>query len=361
MDVLNRDKSPSAHISKEEIKFGEERVSHLYKNDLYYAHLSIYRFAVQFIRGGYVLDAGSGAGYGSAYFADHGARFVWGIEVSPEAVAFSQQHFKRPNLQFQVMDLQNITGFEDHSFDLIFSSNVLEHIPNVMSFLHSAWRLLKPDGVIVIAVPPISSIELQAANIANPYHLNIWSPRQWHCVFNMYFSEIGCYLHNARNDIALDFGNTPGQTIINEHDFTFDSASIDELSYKPTLSALFVLRGPKDLGDLASDRQLTFIDDSFSIPEGNVELRKQAAQRLLSRAQDVQRLLSEFVDAKDISAIPDFEGRLYELENRLHDLEMSIAAKNEHIIYLENLIKHIEAGTVLRTVNFLATLLRRNR
>jgi 2-polyprenyl-3-methyl-5-hydroxy-6-metoxy-1,4-benzoquinol methylase len=173
-----------------EMSFDTERITHLNPNDCYYAHLAIYRFAVQFTQHGRVLDAGLGAGYGSAHFADHGARFVQGIDVSAEAVAFSQYHFQRPNLQFQVMDLQDISGFPSHSFDVIFSSNVLEHVPQVLSVLNAIWQLLEPNGVAVIAVPPIVNLELQALNILNPYHLNTWSPHQWHHALNLYFEEI---------------------------------------------------------------------------------------------------------------------------------------------------------------------------
>jgi hypothetical protein len=49
----------------DEIMNKGERVTHLYPNDCYYGHLSIYYFALQFCQGGTVLDAGSGAGYGS--------------------------------------------------------------------------------------------------------------------------------------------------------------------------------------------------------------------------------------------------------------------------------------------------------
>ena len=46
----------------QEIAFGGERVTHLYPNDLYYAHLSIYWFASKFVKDKIVLDAGCGDG-----------------------------------------------------------------------------------------------------------------------------------------------------------------------------------------------------------------------------------------------------------------------------------------------------------
>ena len=75
---------------------GGERVTHLYPNDCFVAHRSLYHFVVPFIADATVLDAGSGAGYGAAHLADHGARQVLGVDASPKAVAFSRHHFPPP-------------------------------------------------------------------------------------------------------------------------------------------------------------------------------------------------------------------------------------------------------------------------
>jgi 2-polyprenyl-3-methyl-5-hydroxy-6-metoxy-1,4-benzoquinol methylase len=259
----------SAHDSSPD--FGDisdsgERVTHLYPNDCYYAHLSIYRFASKYSQDKLVLDAGSGAGYGTAYFADEGARFVWGIDVSSKAVAFSLYHFQRPNLRFQVMDLQEISGFPNHYFDLIFSSNTLEHVPDVSLFLQRGWELLKPEGVMIVAVPPIIDEETRALNVANLYHLNIWSPRQWHHVLRQFFSEIECYMHHfEKPGITLDFGNTPEQTIVNEEDFLFLPISLERLSEIGTITAMFVARNPRPKDELPSPGSgISFVDDSFT-------------------------------------------------------------------------------------------------
>jgi predicted nicotinamide N-methyase len=61
-----------------------ERVSHLWPDDCYYAHLSLYHFALPFVQGKTVLDAGSGGGYGAAYLAEHGASSVIAVDVDPD-------------------------------------------------------------------------------------------------------------------------------------------------------------------------------------------------------------------------------------------------------------------------------------
>lgn len=248
----------------EQVSDGGERVTHLCPNDCYYAHLSIYDFALQFSQNANVLDAGSGAGYGTAYLADNGAHFVWGIDVEEHAVKFCQNYFKRPNVKFKTMNLQNISGFPAHSFDFVYSSNVLEHIPDVKAFLRNVWRLVKPDGIIVVAVPPITSAELRAADLENPYHLNIWSPRQWHSVLSCYFSEVQLYRHVFdKPGVPLDFHNTPEQTVISQKDFIFEPVSFEQFLH--SLTAVFVLRKPREEKELPpKGSPLTFVDDSIT-------------------------------------------------------------------------------------------------
>lgn len=248
------------------ISGGGERVTHLYPNDCYYAHLSLYYYATQHCQERFVLDAGSGAGYGAAYLADHGARYVWAIELSEESVAFSQRHFPKANLEYSVMDLQNITGFSSQFFDLIFSSNVLEHVPDVMAFFRSAWQLLKPEGILMIAVPPIVRDVDWKENLGNKFHLNIWTPRQWQWVIRMFFEDVQCVWHGFNKpEYPLDFGSTPAQTRIDERDFTFKTIDVEEFYRNPTLSVIFLAHKPRPASDIPpSDFSLTFLENSFT-------------------------------------------------------------------------------------------------
>jgi 2-polyprenyl-3-methyl-5-hydroxy-6-metoxy-1,4-benzoquinol methylase len=256
----------TATLDLADITDSGERVIHLHANTCYFAHLSIYRFAVQFIANGRVLDAGSGTGYGSCYLADRGARSVHAIDISEKAVAFSQDHFRRRNLSFQVMDLERIVGFKRGKFDVIFSSNALEHIPDVKAFFRSAWRLMHPNGVMVAAVPPITSDALRSANLDNPYHLNIWSPRQWHHALALYFQEIQCFRHwIAKEGTTITLTESPEQTAVNEEDFVFHPISLDEYCTVPSYTAVFVVRKPRPAREIPSPgTPLSFIDSSFT-------------------------------------------------------------------------------------------------
>jgi 2-polyprenyl-3-methyl-5-hydroxy-6-metoxy-1,4-benzoquinol methylase len=268
-----------------------ERVTHLYPNSSYQAHLSLYMFAAPYATGGDVLDAGAGAGYGSHYLATHGARSVEAIDVSEKAIAFSRKHFVEPNLRYRAMDLEQITGFAPHSFDLIFSSNTLEHVPHVTRFFASAWQLLRPSGVCIVAVPPVYDAGSVAANLANPYHLNIWSPRQWHYALSRYFGAVACIRHHVEVDgRSLNFADAPETRQFQVEEFIFLPSSVEELCAIGALTAVFVASEPRPAAELVetggSPDTMEMIDDSFTRPPG--ELPKQgskgAVQTLLPEA-----------------------------------------------------------------------------
>lgn len=243
-----------------------ERVTHLYPNDCYYAHLSLYEFAVPFVQSAVVLDAGSGTGYGAAHLADHGARFVYGIDASNKAVAFSHHHFPRPNLSFHTMSLEKIYGFREQQFDVVFCSNVLEHISDAPAFLRMIWRLLKPDGTFIVAVPPIINDAIRAQDLANPYHVNIWSPRQWSHVLSQYFAEVQAYQHwYDKPGVELNLLNAPGETVVTEKDFIFPALPTDQLYHQPTITAIFAARKPVLQPQLPKPgAPVWFVDDSFT-------------------------------------------------------------------------------------------------
>lgn len=45
------------------------------------------------------------------------------------------------------------TPFEDNSFDTIFTNAVLEHVPDIHTVMAEFKRILKPEGILVAAIP----------------------------------------------------------------------------------------------------------------------------------------------------------------------------------------------------------------
>ncbi len=243
-----------------------ERICHLYPNDCYFAHLSIYHFAEPLCQNKRVLDAGCGTGYGSNYLAEHGAISVLGLDYSDDAVRFCRKHFSRANVEFRQMDITNIRGLQDKAFDAIFTSNALEHVPVVQGFFRDARRLLKDDGVLIVAVPPITDEKTRADDLNNRFHLNSWSPKQWKHVIGKYFGSVDVYRHIcSRTDIPIDFLNHPDKCVITEKDFTFPPCTTEEMGTLGTLTAVFVARKPKAADEIPpAGSPVEFVDESFT-------------------------------------------------------------------------------------------------
>ena len=95
--------------------------------------------------GATVLEIGGGTGYQAKQLADRG------VDVTSIDVSSSNYRDK------QVFLVQTYDGkrfpFEENTFDLVFSSNVLEHVKDLDQLHKESRRVLKPDGYCVHVMP----------------------------------------------------------------------------------------------------------------------------------------------------------------------------------------------------------------
>ena len=57
------------------------------------------------------------------------------------------------NVSHVIMDGADLSRFQDNMFDLVFSSNALEHIEDVDRCIQETYRVLKPSGIAVHYMP----------------------------------------------------------------------------------------------------------------------------------------------------------------------------------------------------------------
>lgn len=154
------------------------------------------------------------------------------------------------------------------AWDVIVCSNVLEHVPDVGRFLRGVWGLLSSRGVLLVAVPPIVNESLRDQNLANPYHLNIWSPQQWAHALGRFFVDVQPFQHwYEKNGVELNLINSPADTVVKEDEFVFRPATAAQLYEVPTITAIFTAGRPVPEGRLPlAGASLGFIDDSFTRP-----------------------------------------------------------------------------------------------
>lgn len=99
-----------------------------------------------------ILDVGCGIGGSTLYLADKfHAESAIGITLSPVQAKRAEQRAQELGIltaQFQVADALNMP-FADNSFDLVWSLESGEHMPDKVKFLQECYRVLKPGGTFL--------------------------------------------------------------------------------------------------------------------------------------------------------------------------------------------------------------------
>ena len=134
-----------------------------------------------------VLDAGCGVGGSSRYLAGrYGARAL-GLTLSPFQAAEGNARAKREGcdhlVELRAQDVYNLEG-RDGDFDLIWSLESAEHMPNKEGLMQHFYRLLRPGGTLAMITwchretpPALSTSEADDLRaIAEKYHLPPWVP-----------------------------------------------------------------------------------------------------------------------------------------------------------------------------------------
>lgn len=140
----------------------------------------------RFVTGGRLLDVGCGDGGFLRFMAARGWA-VTGLDFSPTAATLAGT-FADARRERLATDIAVLRGrLEDHDlpsehFDLITLWQVLEHIGEPVPLLRRCTELLRPGGVLVVAVPNIESIQAKLAGkhwwgLDVPRHLLHYSPR----------------------------------------------------------------------------------------------------------------------------------------------------------------------------------------
>ena len=86
-------------------------------------------------------------------------RKVWGIDISPQLARMTRQKAlqRGVHLNLCVADVRRL-AFTDDRFDLIISTSTLDHFPEIDVALKELYRVLKPEGVIILTLHNATSL-----------------------------------------------------------------------------------------------------------------------------------------------------------------------------------------------------------
>lgn len=127
------------------------------------------RLIMGYKREGSILDIGAGTGEFLEAFEDRNwTKFA--IEPSVKLQSTYQNK--------EIKHLKNLDQVKENSFDVISLWHSLEHIPNLTETIQQLKKVLKPNGVVIVAVPNYNSFDAK-------FYKNYWAawdvPRHlWH-------------------------------------------------------------------------------------------------------------------------------------------------------------------------------------
>lgn len=178
----------------------EEYSSSIEDYVIYLMHVASYRWVANFIHGKRVLDFGCGSGYGAAEMAEHAA-FVDGVDVSEEAVAHASAAFTKPNLRYSSFDADNLLPFDDGSFDVVTSFQVIEHVENFDLYVAEARRVLVPGGLFIVITPDRVYRLFPWQKPWNRWHIDEFTSRGLKTLLNRHFDDVD--MMSMSGDAAL--------------------------------------------------------------------------------------------------------------------------------------------------------------
>lgn len=194
---------------------------------VYFALLSLYEFATRYTEGKNVLDFGCGVGYGSYYLASRGAKNVVGIEIDEKSYRYGCDRYRHDNMTILDKDIESLAQDPNYigSFDVIYCSNVMEHIVAYKAALLAVKKLLAPKGVYIQITPPSGKAK------GNPYHVTNFTVPEWSEILKDYFAGQKYFAHIPQRDRD----NTE-----NEFDFKFEECAQSEMGKRKSISGIII-------------------------------------------------------------------------------------------------------------------------
>ena len=137
-----------------------------------------------------VLDVGVGRGSHAISFLGQGAH-VTGVDVRTPPINHTNYYhaegpYEKANIQMRGDYNEEIDDFEmvPAEFDMVWSSHVIEHVPNVQHFLIQLRKWCKDDGWLMLAAPNASQNRIHVG------HLTLWTPA--HLIYNLVCAGWNC-------------------------------------------------------------------------------------------------------------------------------------------------------------------------
>ncbi len=134
-----------------------------------------------------VLDVGCGNGFTCGEFLKHGCRVV-GLDLSEQGVSVARRTYPQGRFEVLAADDRVLETLREEPFDLVVSTEVIEHLYDPRGYARGCFKALKPGGRFICSTPYHGYLKNLALSLAgkwddhaNPLwdggHIKLWSRR----------------------------------------------------------------------------------------------------------------------------------------------------------------------------------------
>jgi 2-polyprenyl-3-methyl-5-hydroxy-6-metoxy-1,4-benzoquinol methylase len=102
--------------------------------------------------GARVLDVGCGNGYTAGQFLRQGCQVV-GIDLSPSGVSLAAARYPEARFECLPADAQILRNLGTDPFDIVVSTEVIEHLYAPRLYMRGCYQALKPGGRLICSTP----------------------------------------------------------------------------------------------------------------------------------------------------------------------------------------------------------------
>ena len=132
-----------------------------------------------------ILDVGCGNGYVCGEFLRQGARVV-GIDLSEKGLHFAREAYPQGRFEAVTADDHLLENLREEPFDVVVSTEVVEHLHSPAAWARGCFAALKPGGTFICTTPYHGYLKNLLISLAgrwdthaNPHweggHIKLWS------------------------------------------------------------------------------------------------------------------------------------------------------------------------------------------
>ncbi len=151
-------------------------------NPVHQRLLRAYYSALDYVKGGSLLEIGCGVGRGIEILKDHFDSYT---AVDKNKVLLQELARQYEGIRFVQAVAPDFSAFSDNTFDYVVSFQVIEHIRDDHTFLDEIHRMLKPGGKAIITTP-----NKTMSLTRNPWHIREYTTQELKHLCEERFSHV---------------------------------------------------------------------------------------------------------------------------------------------------------------------------